>query len=231
MYRKHTVGICAAALVVGCGGEVRSSGIPSNVVITLSSAGTRQWVDAWIRSWMFPAVSIDRRVEVPASGLATAFEGHLQSGNYDINVHPVPGDNSACFGEANFDVVQDRSLTVGVAIRCPPQLTTPPQSRPGAVTPVYACPFLLGVTAEPSRAPVGGTIHLTARLSDLDSLVEWSDDSSHTFFDPPAATLDYTCTEAGTHTISVKILKTGTACSETSSTTVLCDPYPRDGGD
>jgi hypothetical protein len=100
----------------------------------------------------------------------------------------------------------------------------------------YQCPFFTDTTAQPTVAPIGDVIRLSARSSSSDGEVLWTELAATGRVDagissgPDAAareSVDYTCRDVGAHTFSVMLTLRGTACAEVETVSVTCAPDPR----
>jgi hypothetical protein len=144
-----------------------------------------------------------------------------------------------CGGEVKQAPQGDNSVVVpaeGTVQAAPPDPVPPPV--PGWDGPIvsYPCPFFTDITAEPTVAPIGGVIRLSARSSSDDGTILWAELASNGRVDASISSYAdagamvyalYTCRDIGAHTFSVTLTLRGTACSDVEVVSISCAPDPR----
>jgi hypothetical protein len=141
-----------------------------------------------------------------------------------------------CSGSASFSVTARATTNVTVFLQCN---TAVPESGSAAINGrTYDCATIRGVSVSPSETAVGTSLGLSATAVGVDpgSLVyAWSAPSG-TFSAPTAADTNFTCTQAGTVAITLKVsdgpVPDGGSCNAATSTAtvqVICTA-PADGG-
>lgn len=142
---------------------------------------------------------------------------------------------SICAGAASFSVSPRTTTSVTVVLDCS---SAPLEAGAAAISvQTYSCASVRGVTASASHAVVGGSVNLSAFAAGLDPSAltyAWSAPSG-SFASPAAAATAFTCTQAGTVPITLRVsdgpIPDGGSCDEAASTLVLLVTCtPADGG-
>jgi hypothetical protein len=154
------------------------------------------------------------------SNLVTAAVAGIPSGTgYTINLFTPAGASVSCSGSATFNVIANQTTTVQVQIEC--------GALPGGrgtidiTAPINTCPILTAVVASPTHVDVGGTIYVNATVKNLslDALTYAWTATAGTFADASAAKTTYTCSEAGSRRLTIKVVS---GCSDSLSVEVKC---------
>jgi len=199
---RYGSGILIAALV-GCAVDVGTGAEDSREIGDLALELT--WSG---RQFDEVSYEIDREGQLHLSGVidvsdsahfVTKFIGNVPAGGYTIRLLAVSTDGDiTCRGASNFYVYAGETSVVQPLIICDRGYDL------GGIeisTQFDDCVAYLGnVVAEPTIAAVGNTIALYADASLFQS-VTWTA-TSGTIDRPSAPDATYTCTEAGTHTIT-----------------------------
>lgn len=126
-----------------------------------------------------------------------------------------------CYGAAAFDVVGGRATPVSITLVC----TGARKVRTIMVNGMTDyCPSLASYAASPPEAPVGGTIELSATAFSFysDPLKFGWEATSGTLSSTTSAVATYTCTEPGTHALTVHV--TDGLCPDFATLEVTCLP-------
>jgi 5'-nucleotidase len=170
-------------------------------------------------------------IDVSHSSTVSATIGALPAGTgYSISLTAQSTNGQVgCSGSATFDVVSHATTSVSVHLLC---LETP---RTGSVLingTLNVCPTLDGVSASPAEIIVGGSVSLSAFAHDSDAApaplsYSWTATSGE-INNPTAQSPRFSCTGAGTPTITVTV--SDGDCVDTGSVTVVCDLAQCDDG-
>ncbi|HVW27418.1 MAG TPA: hypothetical protein VHC69_18770 [Polyangiaceae bacterium] len=166
-------------------------------------------------------------IDVSNSTTLTAVIGGLPAGQgFSISVTATATDGATtCSGSATFNVTARSTTSVTVALDC----HEPPQKGSVMVTgTTNVCPVADGVSANPANVAVGSTIALEGLGHDSDNgpsplAYRWSA-SSGTFDDATSRTPTFTCTAAGSATITLTVSDgdTSAGCADSLTATVQC---------
>ncbi|HEY5373493.1 MAG TPA: hypothetical protein VIK01_07385, partial [Polyangiaceae bacterium] len=139
---------------------------------------------------------------------------------------------SQCAGSASFNVVAHATTSVSVHLTCHETVKTGSVLVNGSLN---QCPAIDGISASPAEVLVGGSLALGVAAHDSDSApsplsYHWTA-SSGVLSDASAAAPRFTCTSAGTASITVSASDGDTAsnCADTGTVTVTCTA-PAAGG-
>jgi hypothetical protein len=144
---------------------------------------------------------------------------------YDIAVKGTASDDSSiCRGEAMFNVAPSMDAVVTIPLMC---------SGLAAVTAdINVCPTIDSLSVIPAEVYVGSSLAILAAAHDPDNgpaplSAVWAT-TSGTLSNLSTTGATFTCTAAGTFTISLRISDgtPGTRCADTASVTVICSPAP-----
>lgn len=153
---------------------------------------------------------------------------HIPAGTgRQIDLTANASNGTTCKGSGTFDVQSGETTIIDVILEC--------RDSGGTVIvrgTFEQCPLLKSVSAAPDSVAVGDKIYLDAVASDPvgDPLKFAWTATSGTFADASAATTTYTCTQAGTQTITAKVSKEDGSCSDSTSFDVTCKPATDAGG-
>jgi hypothetical protein len=171
------------------------------------------------------SVSVGKSADVPVS-----IAGLPISDAYKIAVTANAGDGiTVCTGATAFDVKANGRSTVIVHLVC----AQPPRTGSIQVTGVLnVCPMLDGLGASPDQVVIGGTAKLSATAHDTDGVPQalaysWST-TAGSLSSTSAANPIFTCTQAGTATITVAV-SDGDAtagCADQMTINVVCKVVP-----
>jgi len=132
---------------------------------------------------------------------------------------------SQCAGSASFNVVAHATTSVSVHLTCHETVKTGSVLVNGSLN---QCPAIDGISASPAEVLVGGSVALGVAAHDSDSApsplsYHWTA-SSGALSDASVATPRFTCTSAGTASISVSASDGDTAanCADSGTVTVKC---------
>ncbi|HEY0464587.1 MAG TPA: hypothetical protein VGC79_10275 [Polyangiaceae bacterium] len=139
---------------------------------------------------------------------------------YTISMTADTVQKGRCTGSAKFDVVKGSTTRVDLSLAC----ATGAGNGNGDVvvngTLGPACPRVASEVAAPLATSVGGTIALSGAATRSDGVLKWSA-SSGTIKVPSAADTTFTCTEAGTATVTLTVSR-GESCVDSKSIDVAC---------
>jgi len=132
-----------------------------------------------------------------------------------------------CAGSASFNVAAHATTSVIVHLTCHEAARTGNIMVNGSVN---VCPTIDGVSASPSEVLVGDSVSLSASAHDSDMMpsplsYHWTA-SSGTLSDASSANPRFTCTSAGSATLTVTASDGDTTanCADSGSVTVKCTP-------
>lgn len=166
-------------------------------------------------------------VDVSHSSTISGVIGNIPSGGpYTITLTSTATDGTTmCSGSNTF------SVTTGMTTNVPVHMTCHLQPHTGGILvggTLNTCPLIDGISANPAEIRVGGTLALSTTASDADGApaplgYHWTA-SSGTLSDPTAAAPAFTCTAAGTVTITLTVSDgdTTAGCPDTQSIQVTC---------
>jgi hypothetical protein len=166
-------------------------------------------------------------IDVSNSTTIASVIGGLPAGSgFSITLSATSTDGSeSCAGSATFNVVAHQTSAVSVHLTCHEA------PRNGSVMvngSLNLCPAIDAVSANPSEVLVGSSLTLSATAHDTDNApsplsYKWSA-SSGAFSDPTAQNPRFTCTAAGSVTITLTASDGDPAasCADTSRVTVNC---------
>ena len=166
-------------------------------------------------------------LDVSTSTTISALIGPIPAGTgFSITLTAASTDGStSCSGSGSFDVTAHQTAPVTVHLSCQAAPTKGSVLVNGSVN---VCPQVDGITATPNEVLVGGSVGLAASAHDSDAApspltYQWTS-SSGTFTDASSPSTRFTCTAAGTATISLTVSDgdTSSNCAGTGSTTVTC---------
>lgn len=145
---------------------------------------------------------------------------HIPAGtDKKIDLMAKASNGTTCTGSGTFDIESGKTTTIDVLLEC--------RDSGGTVIvrgTFEQCPLLRSISAAPDSVMVGDKIYLNAVASDPVGdpiLLAWTG-TSGTFADSSAATTTYTCTQAGTQTITARVSKGDGSCSDSTSFGVTC---------
>lgn len=138
---------------------------------------------------------------------------------YTIKMTAATAQGGQCTGSAKFDVVKSSTTRVDLSLAC-----VAGGAGTGDVvvngTLARSCPRVSSETAAPLATSVGGTIALSGAASTKDGVLKWSATSGK-IASPSATDTTFTCTEAGTATVTLTVTR-GTSCVDSKHIDVAC---------
>ncbi len=174
-------------------------------------------------------------IDVSNSSAVAATIPSLPAGNgYSITLSAVSTNGQAqCSGSASFSVVAHQTTSVAVPLLCHEAARTGSVIVNGALN---LCPAVDGIDAAPAEVLVGGSVSLNVLSHDSDAgpaalSYDWSV-TGGSLSDSHSATPQFTCTRAGTATLSVTVSDGDSAagCADTGSVTLVCTALAGAGG-
>ena len=174
-------------------------------------------------------------IDVSRSSFLAATIPLLPAGDgYSITLSALSTNGQAqCSGSASFSVVAHQTTSVAVPLLCHEAARTGSVIVNGTLN---LCPALDGINATPAEVLVGGTVALSAVSHDSDAgpaalAYNWTV-SGGTLSDLHAAAPQFTCTDAGTVTLSVAVSDGDPAagCADMGSVSVVCTANAGSGG-
>jgi len=191
----RAVGDVSLGLILPDGSEV------SNVNYVITRGGTQ--------------VGADGRASVTISGLEPGT-------GYRVVLNAPRDAGTACAGLADFSVSSNATTNVNVVLQCDDLSADTTLTVNGTFN---ICPKVTSTTISPTTVAVGGTASLTATARDRDNdaiSFAWAA-ASGTFSAPSAATTSYTCTSAGTQTLTLSVSDGPIRnCTRSTTVTVSC---------
>ncbi|HEX3772103.1 MAG TPA: hypothetical protein VHV30_14605 [Polyangiaceae bacterium] len=166
-----------------------------------------------------------------SSGISFLIGGLPPGSGYTVTLSGSSTDGTVtCAGSATFTVSARTTSNVNVALQCQ---TAPGEAGSALVNgSTFNCGTVVSMSASPADVSVGGSIQLagTGTGPDTSGLAYAWSASSGTLSAPTSATTDFTCTQAGTVTITLTVtdgpIPDGGACDpslETQTVNVTCD--------
>ncbi len=166
-------------------------------------------------------------IDVSQSTKISANIAGLPAGaGYSITLNANASDASlTCSGSASFSVTAHQTTPVTVALTCKETSKTGSVLVNGALN---ICPVVDGISANPSSLDVGGSVVLAGLAHDTDAApaalsYQWTA-TSGTLSSATSASPTFTCTAAGTATLSLTV-SDGDAtagCGDTLTTDITC---------
>lgn len=234
-----SLGFCLA--VVACGSEgAPATSHPSteqagegSLGLTLTSGATLSSVSYTIigPASFSKAGSLDVSHSTTLSGLIGGIPG---GAGYVITLSASTADASlTCGGSATFNVTPRQTTPVSVAVTCKEPAKTGSLLVNGALN---VCPVVDGLNLTPSELIVGGSVVVNAAAHDADAgptalSYQWTA-SSGTLSSTNAQNPTFTCTAAGTATLTLKVSDGDPTadCADSATATVTCSAPVCAGG-
>jgi phospholipase C len=164
-----------------------------------------------------------------STSISGTISGLPAGSGYNITVSGTSTDGSTtCGGSATFTVMARQTAMVGVHVVCQQKPNTGSVSINGTIN---TCAVLDGIMANPGEVVVGNSIALTAVAHDPDHgpspiAYSWSAPSG-TFSDPTSSAPKFTCTTAGSVTVTASVTDGDAACPASQFTaTLTCSARP-----
>ena len=158
--------------------------------------------------------------------LSATIPGIPAGAGYQIKITAITTDGSTtCGGAATFDVTAGKTVPVSVPLTCH---EAPRLGSVMVMGVLNVCPTIDGIGASPAEVQVGGTIALAGTAHDSDAgpsaLTYLWTASSGTLSSASAQNPKFTCTTAGTATISLTVSDGDPAasCADTQTAMVSC---------
>ncbi len=167
-----------------------------------------------------------------SSTISSTIGGIPAATGYSIALTATSTDNSeTCSGSASFDITARQTTAVTVTVRCH---EAPHNGSVQVNGSLNVCPQIDGVSAVPNEVFVGASIALVGAAHDVDSgpsslSYAWTT-TSGAVTDAAASSTRFTCTAAGTATITLTVSDGDAGCSDTSSVIVTCTPLTASNG-
>jgi PKD domain-containing protein len=166
-------------------------------------------------------------IDVTMSPTVSALLGGIPAGSgYAITLSGVSTDGSVtCSGESSaFTVIANQTTSVPVALAC--SGATPESGTISVNAMTSQCPTIDSISMIPATVVVGGSLSLIAGARGLNSAgltYSWTA-SSGSLANPTSPIATYTCTSAGTPTITLTVSDGGdaAACIAVQSVSVAC---------
>lgn len=229
------LGFCGLTALAGCGDQNEGSNAPSGANEEATGSiglGLQLSGGASVNSASYTIIgpkgfSKSGSIDVSkSSGLRATISGLPVGLGYSITLSAKSSDDAvSCAGSANFNVQARTTATVTVSLACREAARTGSVLVSGALN---LCPTIDGIGANPAEVQVGGTIALTGSAHDSDAAPSplsftWKA-SSGTLSDASAQNPSFTCTTAGTATLTLSVADGDPAasCADTSTTQVIC---------
>jgi hypothetical protein len=169
--------------------------------------------------------------EDPVNPISGTISGLLAGTGYTI-VLRATANGVECEGSASFNILAGQTTSVTIVLQC---RGLDPRGNLDVNGSFNFCPIITAAAVTPSEAAVGDTIAVSASAFDPDGDAldyAWTA-TSGTFADASAANTAYTCTAAGSHSLTVTV-DDGRGCTESLSVGVSCTgeepPPPDDAG-
>jgi hypothetical protein len=167
----------------------------------------------------------------PGATISLLISGIPAGMGYTIALSATSTDGgTTCAGSAMFNITAGATTAVTVAMQC-----RGPAGNTGSVQvngTTNNCPVIGGFSVSPTSTGVGGTIALMSSASDLDAgttlTYAWSTNGGGTFSAPTSANTNFTCTPAGTQTLTLTV--TDGMCPTITTTVVTCTTGGGTGG-
>jgi Lamin Tail Domain len=146
-------------------------------------------------------------------------------GGYAIAIAATLSDGvTTCAGSSSFAVTARATAPVSIHVLC----HEPP--RTGGIQiggTVNICPLVDALSANPGEVPVGGAIALGSAAHDTDQgpaalTLRWTATNGGKLSDPAIASPTFTCTTAGTSTVT--LTASDGDCTDSGSLSVICTP-------
>jgi hypothetical protein len=156
--------------------------------------------------------------------------GNIPAGTWAIAISGNADGGITCSGSATFTIAARATTQLNVAMRCN---VAPADAGTAAIgSTLYSCGVANGIATNPSEVMVGHSLLLTGTGSGPNQAAvtyQWSAPSG-TFDTPTASSANFTCTTAGTVTVTLTVadgpVPDGGSCDPTLSqmtTTIQCD--------
>ena|GEM_PF-1569300 len=235
------VGFAGLLSVVGCAsnggdgssrdGASNSEGQPGSAQLALQLANATTLASASYTLVGPRGYAKSGSIDVSKSSTISATIGGLPAGDgYSITISAISTDGSTtCGGGGTFNVLAGQTARVTVALTC-----KEPTKTGGAIVSgnLNICPVIDGIDANPSEVALGGTVSLKATAHDSDagpSAVSYAwTASAGALSDASAQNATFTCTTAGTATLTLKVSDgdPAAACADTRTVDITCSMPP-----
>ena len=164
-------------------------------------------------------------IDLTSATKLSATIGAIPAGNgYSIAISATTTDGATtCGGTATFNVTAHQVTNVAVSVSC----REPARNGSVAVNGVLnTCPVIDGIGANPAEVNVGKSLTLDANAHDSNAgpsalTYGWTS-TGGVFSSATAAAPTFTCTKAGSQTITLSVTDGDSPCIDTSSVTVTC---------
>jgi hypothetical protein len=234
------VGLCGVATLVGCGSTSDGSQAPAeqareestgSLDLGLQLANGHILASASYTITGPNGYSKTGTIDISKSNQITATISGLPAGTgFSITISASSTEGDTCGGSAGFGVTAGQTASVTVPLACREATKTGSVAVNGKLN---LCPVVDGIGASPSEVNIGGSIAISALAHDSDAgpsalAYTWTA-SNGTLSSASAAKPTFTCTTAGTSTITLSVSDGDPAasCAGTLSTTVSCSAAPK----
>lgn len=214
------------AVALGCAGDPPPSDTIDTVRFKLDFGGGVMLTSV---DYVLTGPPSSRRVGTLSVGdqasITAAFSNLPAGQGYDLAVKGTASDDSSfCKGEVIFNVASMMDAVVTIPLMC---------SGLAVVTAdVNICPTIDSLSVTPAEVQVGSSMVIVAEAHDPDNgpaplSATWAA-MSGTLINLSTTGATFTCTAAGTFTVSLRISDgtPGTKCADTASVTVTCSAPP-----
>jgi hypothetical protein len=177
-----------------------------------------------------PTVLTSGTASLVNSSTVSLLIGNIPAGTWAIAISGSADGGIGCSGSATFTITARATTQVSVAMRC--NLPAADAGAAAISTSLYSCGAANGIAAYPSEVTVGHSVLLTGTGTGPNPgalTYKWSAPSG-TFDTPTASSANFTCTAAGTVTVTLTVgdgaLPDGGSCDPTLSqvtAAILCD--------
>jgi phospholipase C len=229
------VGVGAAAWVNGCstppGSQLGSSSADVGDVAMELQLATGVSLNTVSYTLTGPGgFSRTGTLDVSHSNTVSGVLSGLPAGTgYSISLTGTASDGTTtCLGSATFDVAARQTTVVAVHLTCRQAPTTGSVALNGTVN---ICPVADGVSASPGEVAVGSSLTLSAFAHDSDNgpsplAYAWTA-TNGTFSSTTSATPTFTCTVAGTTSVTVTVSDGDPAagCTDAATAHVTCSGH------
>ena len=203
---QNDTGMVTVALVIPSGAAINS------VAFTITGPGS---------------FSRTGTIDVSHSSTISASVGSIPAGGpYTVNLTATATDGqTTCGGMQTFNIAAGMTTPVTVHVLCHEPARTGSVLVTGGVN---VCPVIDGISSSPSEVVVGSSIALAAAAHDADSApaaltYAWTAPSG-SFASAVGQTTSFTCTQAGTVSISLTVSDgdSSPGCPHTHAVPVIC---------
>jgi len=237
------LGFCGITALVGCGDQNSGANAPASaseeasgeVDLALQLANGAALNTATYTIVGPNAYSKTGSIDLTnATKLSTTIGGIPVGTGYTITISGTTTDSSTtCGGSGTFNVTARTTVPVTVALTCHEAPRTGSVMVSGVLN---VCPTIDALSANPSEVVVGSTLALSAAAHDSDAgpsalSFGWTA-SAGTLSSASAQNVTFTCTTAGTATLTLSVNDgdPASSCADTQTVQVTCSVAPKGPG-